>query len=173
MGARPGSRGCARSVRIRLLEPIAEAAIFQRFNRKRNIWVDVDPPSQLVRMVLTRERRWAFPRISWGHHHPDPASGRIAIGNAGIRLHDPSSICAEFALPPIPERPSKEQARAALDRLIDLISEFSFSDRDGHEAAQPFGRAIRAADRAGARGASDCARASRARRHSWNRERAI
>jgi RepB DNA-primase from phage plasmid len=30
-----------------LLESVAEAAIFQRFNRKRNSWVDVDPPLQL------------------------------------------------------------------------------------------------------------------------------
>ena len=35
-----------------LLWPIADSAIFQSFNRKRNAWVDVDPPLQLVRMVL-------------------------------------------------------------------------------------------------------------------------
>src|SRR5260370_27327517 len=46
-----------------LLESVAEAALFQRFNRKRNSWVDTDPPLQLVRMVLARERRWTIPRV--------------------------------------------------------------------------------------------------------------
>jgi hypothetical protein len=57
-----------------LLEPVAEAAIFQRFNRKRNSWVDVDPPLQLVRSLLVRERRWAIPH----HHDPNSASRRLA-----------------------------------------------------------------------------------------------
>jgi hypothetical protein len=45
------------------LEPVAEAGIFQRYSLKRNRWIDIDPPLQLVRMVLARDRRWAFPRV--------------------------------------------------------------------------------------------------------------
>jgi putative DNA primase/helicase len=47
-----------------LLEPMAEAAIFLRFNRKRNRWVKVDPTLRLARVLLTRERRWTFPRVA-------------------------------------------------------------------------------------------------------------
>jgi hypothetical protein len=43
-----------------LLELVADSALFQRFNRKRNCWVDIDPPLQLVRMLLAREHRWTF-----------------------------------------------------------------------------------------------------------------
>jgi putative DNA primase/helicase len=89
-----------------LLEPIAEAAIFQRFNRTRNSWVDVDPPLQLVRMVLVRERRWAIPRV--GGIHPHPACRRFAACDPGLRFasiraqHDSSpSSCKpwRFTLP--------------------------------------------------------------------------
>ena len=46
------------------IEPVAESAIFQRWSVRRNAWVDVDPPLQLVRMVLSRERKWGFPRVA-------------------------------------------------------------------------------------------------------------
>src|SRR5262249_48659118 len=45
------------------VEPVAEAAIFQRWNVRKNGWVDVDPPSLLVRMALARARRWAYPHV--------------------------------------------------------------------------------------------------------------
>ena len=47
-----------------LLEPLAEAAIYQRFSIRQKCWVEADPPLQLVRMVLTRNQRWAFPHVS-------------------------------------------------------------------------------------------------------------
>ena len=62
-----------------LLEPVAEAAIFQRFNRKRNLWVDVDPPLQLVRMILVREQRWTIQR------NADPARRRFAARYPRLR----------------------------------------------------------------------------------------
>jgi len=44
-------------------EPVAESATFQRYDARRKKWVDVDPPLQLVRMLLARERKWAFPQV--------------------------------------------------------------------------------------------------------------
>jgi hypothetical protein len=32
-----------------LFEPVAEAALFQRYDRRRNWWVDIDPPAHLIR----------------------------------------------------------------------------------------------------------------------------
>jgi hypothetical protein len=115
------------------IEPVAEAAIYQRFNRKRNLWVDVDPPSQLIRMVLTRERSWAFPRISGVITTPTLRPDGSLLATPGYDSYSELYLVPSVVLPSIPARPSKEQARAALDRLIDLISEFSFSDRDGHK----------------------------------------
>ena len=55
------------------IEPVAESAIFQRWNLRRHAWVDVDPPLQLVRMVLSRERKWGS-SCRWNHHDADAPS---------------------------------------------------------------------------------------------------
>ena len=110
-----------------LLWPIADTAIFQGFNRKRNAWVDVDPPLQLVRMVLAGERQWTFPRVSGIITTPTLRADGSLLTDPG---YDPQSglyLLATLQLSPIPERPTKEQARAALDMLIDLLSEFPFA----------------------------------------------
>jgi Bifunctional DNA primase/polymerase, N-terminal len=110
-----------------LLEPIAEAAVFQSFNRKRNAWVDIDPPLQLVRMILARARQWAFPRVSGIITTPTLRADGSLLAAPG---YDPQSglyLLPTLQLPLIPEHPTKEQARSALDTLIDLLSEFPFA----------------------------------------------
>jgi hypothetical protein len=46
-----------------LFEPVAEAALFQRYNERRKCWADVDPPADLIRKLLARRRRWTLPHI--------------------------------------------------------------------------------------------------------------
>ncbi len=133
-----------------MLGPIADAAIFQRFNRKRNFWVDVDPPLQLVRMVLAGERQWTFPRVSGIITTPTLRADGSLLATPG---YDPQSelyLLPTLQLSPIPERPTKEQARAALDMLIDLLPSSPSRQDD-----RSLGRACRAADRSGARLATD------------------
>ena len=66
-----------------LLEPIAEAALFQRFNPKRNTWVDVDPP------IRTRAH--------------DPGAGtplEAPAKSAGSSPHRPCAPTARCSPPP-------------------------------------------------------------------------
>jgi RepB DNA-primase from phage plasmid len=110
-----------------LLWPIADAAIFQVFNRKRNAWVDVDPPLQLVRMVLAGERQWPFPRVSGNITTPTLRADGSLLAAPGYDAQSGLYLQSTLQLSPIPGRPTKEQARAALDMLIDLLSEFPFA----------------------------------------------
>jgi putative DNA primase/helicase len=111
-----------------LLETVAEAAIFQRYNLKRSLWVDVDPPLQLVRMILVRERRWAIPRVAGIITTPTLRPDGSVLATPGYDPRSELYLVPGFQLPPIPERPTREQARVALNLLIDLFSEFSFKD---------------------------------------------
>jgi hypothetical protein len=110
-----------------LLEPVAEAAIFQRFNRKRNLWVDVDPPLQLVRMILVREQRWTIPRVGGIITTPTLRADGSLLTTPGYDPRSELYLLPGFQLP-IPEHPTEEQARAALVLLADLFAEFSFKD---------------------------------------------
>ena len=114
-----------------MLEPMAEAAIFQRFNRKSNRWVKVDPTLQLARLLLTRERRWTFPRIAGVITTPTLRPDGSLLDASGYDPRSELYLLSGFALPPISERPTKDQALEALARLTDLFREFPFSDREG------------------------------------------
>ena len=78
-------------------------------------------------MVLVGERQWAFPRVSGIITTPTLRADGSLLADPG---YDPQSglyLLATLQLSPFPEHPTKEQARAALDMLVDLLSEFPFA----------------------------------------------
>jgi hypothetical protein len=107
-------------------EPVCESAIFQRYDMKRKAWVEIDPPQQLVRMVLSRERRWAFPRISGVITTPTLRADGSLLATPGYDPRTELYLRSSVQLRPIPQRPTKEEARVALLVLKDLFVEFSF-----------------------------------------------
>jgi len=113
------------------IEPVAEAAIYQRWSVRKNAWIDIDPPVQLVRMVLSRERRWAFPHVSGIITTPTlrPDGSLLAVPG-----YDPRSelyLLPSLQLPPIAASPTRQDALAGLEKLKHLFREFSFQDKDG------------------------------------------
>jgi hypothetical protein len=111
------------------IEPILEAALFERFNMRRKAWAAVDPPIQLVRMVLARQRRWRHPRISGLITTPTLRTDGSLLDAPG---YDPATelyLWPGLTLPRIPDKPTKEQAFEALALLKDLFGEFSFKRR--------------------------------------------
>jgi hypothetical protein len=116
------------------LGPAAESAAFQKYDRKRNAWVDTDPPLRHMRVILASERRWRFPHVTGVISIPTLRPDGSLLADPG---HDPETelyLLPGFQLPPIPEHPTKDQALSALKLLIDLHSEFSFQQINGeHE----------------------------------------
>ena len=113
--------------------PAAESAAFQKYDRKRNQWVDTDPPLRYVRVMLASERRWRFPHVSGIITTPTLRPDGSLLVDPG---HDPETelyLLPGFQLPPIPEHPTKDQAIAALGLLIDLLREFSFKRIEGEQ----------------------------------------
>jgi hypothetical protein len=108
------------------LGPAAESAAFEKYDRKRNQWVDTDPPLRHARVILASERRWRFPHVTGVITTPTLRPDGTLLADPG---HDPETelyLLPGFQIPAIPEQPTKDQALAALKLLIDLLSEFSF-----------------------------------------------
>jgi putative DNA primase/helicase len=105
---------------------VAEAAIYQRFDGRRNAWVDTDPPVQLVRMLLARDRKWAFPPIAGVITTPTLRSDGSLLDRPGYDPLTELYLWPGAPLPPIPARPTREQALEALAALKDLFAEFPF-----------------------------------------------
>jgi hypothetical protein len=116
------------------LGPAAECATFQKYDRKRNVWVDTDPPLRHVRVILASERRWRFPHVTGLITTPTLRPDGSLLADPG---HDPETelyLLPGVQLPPIPEHPTKDQALTALKLLIDLHAEFAFKRISGeHE----------------------------------------
>jgi Bifunctional DNA primase/polymerase, N-terminal len=123
------------------LGPAAESATFQKYDRRRNQWVDTDPPLRHMRVILASERRWPFPHVSGVITAPTLRPDGSLLAEPG---YDPGTelyLSPGFQIPPIPEHPTRDQALAALKLLIDLLSEFSFK-RIGGEHEKRLNRSV-------------------------------
>jgi hypothetical protein len=123
------------------LGPIAEAAAFQKWDRKRKQLVDTDPPLHYVRVLLASERRWRLPHVSGIITTPTLRPDGSLLADPGYDPETELYFSPGFQVPPIPEHPTRDQALAALKLLIDLLSEFSFK-RIGGEHEKRLNRSV-------------------------------
>jgi RepB DNA-primase from phage plasmid len=112
-----------------LIEWIADAALFRRFDAKRNQWVDNNPPRQVVASLLAREGRWTIPRVSGIITTPTLRTDGSLLTEPGYDARSELYLLPGFGLLTIAEHPTREQAMAALNLLTNLLSEFSFVDK--------------------------------------------
>src|SRR5262249_37236103 len=117
----------------RFLGPAAESATFQKYDRKRNQWVNTDPPLRHVRVILASERRWRFPHVAGVITTPTLRPDGSLLIDPGYDPETELYLLPGFQLPPIPEQPTKDQANSALNLLNDLLSEFSFKRIHGEQ----------------------------------------
>jgi hypothetical protein len=113
------------------IEPVAEAAIYQRWSVRLNKWVDIDPPLQLVRTVLSRERRWVFPHVSGIITTPTLRPDGSLLDVAGYDPRSELYLLPNLRLPPMATHPTRQDALTELGKLKHLFREFSFQDKDG------------------------------------------
>jgi hypothetical protein len=98
-----------------LMEWVADAALFQRYDRKRKLWTDIDPPHQVVRMLLVREGRWDIPRISSVITTPTlRADGSLLIKPGYDSRTELYLLPGGLSLPSIPEHPTPSRRRKPL-----------------------------------------------------------
>ena len=108
-----------------LVEQLTRAARFERFDRRVNDWIATDCPEKIAATYLARLGEWRVPTLLGVVHAPTLRRDGFILENPGFDrasrlLYDPGD--AKFA--PIPERPTRDEARAALDVLLELIEPF-------------------------------------------------
>jgi putative DNA primase/helicase len=77
----------------------------------------------------SRDRRWVFPRVSGVITTPTLRADGSLLATPGYDPRSELYLLPSLQLPPIPERPTREQAVAALATLKNLFAEFSFQRR--------------------------------------------
>ena len=110
-----------------LVEDLAASAHFVRYDARARAEVPVDPPASIARTLRQRVGRLKLPILTGIINAPTlRADGSIlsmpGYDQATGLLFDPQGV--EF--PAVPDRPSRDDALAALAALEDLISTFPF-----------------------------------------------
>jgi hypothetical protein len=110
-----------------LLEWMASAALFERFNWRSRRWVVIDPPRQVAEALLARKGLWSVPRVSGVITTPTLRSDGSLLAEKGYDVVTGLylSLGLDELIMPIPTR---EAAQTGLKLLTDLLAEFSFAE---------------------------------------------
>jgi hypothetical protein len=115
-----------------LLEWMADAAVFERFDGRRKGWTVIDPPRELAEALLAHKGMWRAPHASGIITTPTLRNDGSLLAAKG---HDAATgLYLNSSLQLVMPEPTRAAAEAALTLLIDLFGEFSF--------AQPLDRAV-------------------------------
>jgi putative DNA primase/helicase len=116
-----------------LMRDLARATEFERFNAHGEL-VPCDPPPKIVHM-LKEEGRSRLPILRGIISAPTLRADGSVLQDAGFDertglLYDPEG--GEF--PRIPDYPTKEEGRAALDKILHVFRGFPFEGKPGRES---------------------------------------
>jgi hypothetical protein len=110
-----------------LIDRLARAAVWQRPTKKDGPRT-IDPPGQIATIILSRAGEWRFPSLAGVAMAPTLRRDGTLLTAPG---YDPESrmflaLPPGFRMPPIPDDPTKADAKAALGELDALLSGFPF-----------------------------------------------
>jgi hypothetical protein len=108
----------------------------QRFDKRSEEWVDVDAPAGLARSLLAAVPWETLPALTGIVETPTLRSDGTLLDNPGYDeqtglLFDPGSV----VFPSIPPRPTRVQAEAARDLLLEILDGFPFADEASRSVA--------------------------------------
>ena len=109
-----------------LRDLLDEKVRWQRNHKTKNItqWLPTDVPHEVATRILARRGEWKFPKVTGVISTPTMRYDGTILDKEG---YDPATellLLARPPMPPIPERPTKEDAEQSLRLLEDLLVEF-------------------------------------------------
>ncbi len=110
-----------------LSRALGQSARWMKFDNKGHL-MRVDPPVPVVEQIATMVDEWPFPGLHGIAMHPTLRPDGTLLASPGYDTGTGMYLAlpADFVMPAIPERPTRRQAEAALDLLLELLSEFAF-----------------------------------------------
>jgi putative DNA primase/helicase len=96
---------------------MSRAAIWIRWVKREKIWVPTDPPADVAQIVLSRDGEWYFPRLTGIITTPTMRPDGSILLTPGYDAATGLLLVSPPPMPSIPERPSRDDALAALAML--------------------------------------------------------
>jgi len=120
---------------IYLAETLGKLAFWTKLDERSKEWKAKDCPDKIAKTLLARQQ-WKLPVLAGVIQAPTLRSDGSILQNPGYDaetglFYNPGKTL----FPPIPHSPSFEEAMAAKDRLLSLLSEFPFEDEEDKAVA--------------------------------------
>ena len=109
-----------------LRDVMARPARWEKFSVRKNKDVKADPPDDVAAIILDRFGEWSFPPIVGIISTPTLRPDGTVLSEQGHDQDTRFYLADPPELPPIPEKPTKDDALVALGDLNDLLEEFPF-----------------------------------------------
>ena len=118
-----------------MVDLLCRSAVFVRYDGRRKRWVAINPPSEIAQLILHRFGEWTFSRVVGVITTPTLRPDGTLLVTEG---YDPATqliLMDPPSMPVIPDRPSRDDALAALKLLDGLLDEFPFADSASRSVA--------------------------------------
>jgi putative DNA primase/helicase len=112
---------------VTMVEAMSNTATWKKLNAKEE-WIRTDPPVKIANTLLEREGRWHLRRVVGVITCPTLRPDGSLLSEPG---YDPATKLLLVSPPPMPaisEKPTREEAEAALALIDGLLDEFPFVD---------------------------------------------
>jgi putative DNA primase/helicase len=111
-----------------LIEELTRVALWQKYDGRAKSFVKCDPPSLVARVLAARQGRWGLRPVSGVLTCPTLRPDGSILSEPGYDRATRLFFMPDPALqmPPIPERPSRADAKQAIEILDALLIDFKF-----------------------------------------------
>jgi hypothetical protein len=114
-----------------LIDRMCPSAEFLQYDARSEDYLRINPPSLVARLILSRAGHWRFPVIAGVITTPTLRPDGSILSEPGYdpvtRLYH--AVDPALKLPPIPCKPTKDDALWCLNLLAELLIEFPFVNR--------------------------------------------
>ena len=117
-----------------LARALGQAALWEKFNWKGEI-VRIDPPAEIVEQIHAMTGEWPFAPLNGVITCPTLRPDGSLFATPGYDAATALYLSDTLTLPPLPQRPTRDEAVAALAFLNGLLAEFPFVDQESRAVA--------------------------------------
>jgi putative DNA primase/helicase len=114
---------------------LGRAATWQRFDMRMKRFVRIDPPSAVTAQILSMVGDWPFATLHGLIQCPTLRRDGSLLDREGYDEVTGLMLIGNVPTPPIPTRPTRQDAEYALEILHELLAEFPFIDDESKAVA--------------------------------------
>jgi putative DNA primase/helicase len=111
----------------RMRDVLAQIIVFQKYDRRSDTWVRIDPPKDVAQTVV-EARIGVFPSLAGVIRAPTLRPDGTLLSFAGYDPRTRLLLVGPAPVVAVADSPTEAQARAALQCLHELLAEFPFVD---------------------------------------------